>query len=90
MQADLVLLAMGFTNPVKTGLLSELGVKLDRRGNVEADEKGEKSYLTSHERIFTAGDMRRGQSLIVWAIREGRRCARAVDSYLMQREFLSD
>jgi len=90
MQADLVLLAMGFTHPVKTGLLSELGITLDRRGNVAAAETGDKSYRTSHDQIFTAGDMRRGQSLIVWAIREGRRCARAVDSYLMQREFLSD
>lgn len=88
--ADLVLLAMGFVHPVAPGLLSELGVKLDARGNVQAAETGELSYRTSRDRLFVAGDMRRGQSLIVWAIREGRRCAQAVDRALMARQFLSD
>ncbi|PCI47594.1 MAG: glutamate synthase [Alphaproteobacteria bacterium] len=78
--ADLVLLAMGFTNPVKKGLLEQLGVSLDGRGNVAADTD---SYQTSLPQVFTAGDMRRGQSLVVWAIREGRQAARAVDEYLM-------
>jgi glutamate synthase (NADPH/NADH) small chain len=90
MPADLVLLAMGFTNPVASGLLSELGVTLDPRGNVAASETGPRRYHTNKEGIFTAGDMRRGQSLIVWAIREGRRCAKAVDTFLMNREFLPE
>jgi glutamate synthase (NADPH/NADH) small chain len=77
---DLVLLAMGFVGPVKQGLIEELGVDLDQRGNVFADDF---SYKTSVDKVFTAGDMRRGQSLVVWAIREGRQCARAVDEYLM-------
>ena len=88
--ADLVLLAMGFTAPVANVLLSELGVQLDNRGNVAAPETGDRRYHTSQEGIFTAGDMRRGQSLIVWAIREGRRCAQAVDTYLMKRELLPE
>lgn len=88
--ADLVLLAMGFAHPVPSGLLTELGVQLNHRGNVQADQEGQRGYHTSREGIFAAGDMRRGQSLIVWAIREGRCCANAVDSYLMQRQFLSD
>lgn len=88
--ADLVLLAMGFTHPVPTGLLAELEVTLDGRGNVLAAQEGQRGYHTSREGIFAAGDMRRGQSLIVWAIREGRRCAKAVDGYLMQREFLGN
>ncbi|TVR59282.1 MAG: glutamate synthase subunit beta, partial [Candidatus Competibacteraceae bacterium] len=79
-EADLVLLAMGFIHPIQTGMLEELGVALDGRGNVRA---GETDYQTSVNKIFTAGDMRRGQSLVVWAIREGRQCARAVDEYLM-------
>ncbi len=79
-KADLVLLAMGFIHPVHAGMLAELGVALDPRGNVRADED---DYQTSVNKIFAAGDMRRGQSLIVWAIREGRQCARAVDEYLM-------
>ena len=78
--ADLVLLAMGFVHPVHTGLLADLDVALDPRGNVRATETG---YQTSVNKIFAAGDMRRGQSLVVWAIREGRQCARAVDEYLM-------
>ncbi len=80
LKADLVLLAMGFVHPVHEGMLKELGVALDGRGNVAADTA---SYRTSLDKVFTAGDMRRGQSLIVWAIREGRQCARAVDEYLM-------
>ena len=77
---ELVLLAMGFLHPQHEGLLQQLGVELDERGNVKAKE-GE--YQTSAERIFTAGDMRRGQSLVVWAISEGRECVRKVDEYLM-------
>ncbi len=82
-QADLVLLAMGFTGPVTKGLIDGLGVAKDPRGNVAAPTEGERSYRTSDEKVFAAGDMRRGQSLVVWAIREGRQCARAVDEYLM-------
>ncbi len=80
LDADLVLLAMGFVHPVHEGMLKELGVELDPRGNVKADTK---SYRTSIDKVFAAGDMRRGQSLVVWAIREGRQAARAVDEYLM-------
>ena len=80
LQADLVLLAMGFVHPVHEGMLETLGVKLDPRGNVEADTE---EYQTSIDKVFAAGDMRRGQSLVVWAIREGRQCARAVDEFLM-------
>ncbi len=79
-KADLVFLAMGFLHPVHTGMLEELGVELDERGNVKADTD---SYKTTVDKVFTAGDMRRGQSLVVWAIREGRQAARAVDEYLM-------
>jgi len=78
--ADLVLLAMGYVHPVQTGLLQQLGVALDPRGNVSANTD---SYQTSVAKVFSAGDMRRGQSLVVWAIREGRQCARAVDEFLM-------
>jgi glutamate synthase (NADPH/NADH) small chain len=77
---DLVLLAMGFTGPMQDGMVTELGLDLDRRGNVFADDF---SYRTSMDKVFTAGDMRRGQSLVVWAIREGRQCARAIDLELM-------
>ena len=80
LKADLVLLAMGFVHPVHEGMLQELGVDLDARGNVQADTG---QYRTSLDKVFSAGDMRRGQSLVVWAIREGRQCARAVDEYLM-------
>jgi glutamate synthase (NADPH/NADH) small chain len=80
MKADLVLLAMGFVGPVQGGLLEQLGVSKDPRGNVAADTE---SYRTSLPKVFAAGDMRRGQSLVVWAIREGRQCARAVDEFLM-------
>ncbi len=81
--ADRVFLAMGFVHPVHEGLLQQLGVELDDRGNVRGATEGEKAYHTSVEGVFAAGDMRRGQSLVVWAIREGRQCARAVDEYLM-------
>jgi glutamate synthase (NADPH) small chain len=80
LKADLVLLAMGFVHPVQEGMLKSLGVKLDARGNVEASVK---DYRTSMEKLFAAGDARRGQSLVVWAIREGRQAARAVDGFLM-------
>ncbi len=79
-KADLVLLAMGFVGPVHAGLLAELGVVRDARSNVKADTD---SYQTSISTVFAAGDMRRGQSLVVWAIREGRQAARAVDLFLM-------
>ena len=80
LKADLVLLAMGFLGPHHDGLLEQAEVALDPRGNVAADTE---DYQTSVPRIFAAGDMRRGQSLVVWAIREGRQCARAVDEFLM-------
>ena len=80
--ADLVLLAMGFVSPWQA-LLEELGVQKDARGNAKADTEGAKAYSTSLPKVFAAGDMRRGQSLVVWAIREGRQCARAVDEFLM-------
>jgi glutamate synthase (NADPH/NADH) small chain len=80
MKADLVLLAMGFVGPVHTGVIERLGVTKDPRGNVAADTE---TYQTSLPKVFAAGDMRRGQSLVVWAIREGRQCARAVDEFLM-------
>ena len=76
---ELVLIAMGFTGPTKSGLLDELGVALDSRGNVSTDE----NYLTSVPGVYAAGDMRRGQSLVVWAIAEGRKAARAMDLQLM-------
>jgi glutamate synthase (NADPH/NADH) small chain len=79
MDVDLVLLAMGFTGPVQAGLIEQLGVKLDRRGNVETGE----NYMSSVPGVFAAGDMRRGQSLVVWAIAEGRKAARGIDAYLM-------
>jgi glutamate synthase (NADPH/NADH) small chain len=78
--ADLVLLAMGFVHPVQRGLVEELGVKLDARGNVAADTR---AFATSEPGVFAAGDCRRGQSLVVWALWEGREAARAVDAYLM-------
>jgi len=79
-KADLVLLAMGFVHPVYDGLIKKLKLKLDIQGNVKANEM---DYKTSCKKIFVAGDMRRGQSLVVWAIREGRQAARSVDEYLM-------
>ncbi|WP_026608223.1 glutamate synthase subunit beta [Methylocapsa acidiphila] len=84
-KADLVLLAMGFVAPVHDGLLDSLGVAFDARGNVAADQQG---YATSVARVFACGDMRRGQSLVVWAIREGRQTARAVDAFLMGSSLL--
>jgi glutamate synthase (NADPH/NADH) small chain len=81
-KADLVLLAMGFLGPLQQGLLEQVGADKDARSNVKADTEGAKAYMTSVDKVFAAGDMRRGQSLVVWAIREGRQCARAVDEYL--------
>lgn len=81
-KADLVFLAMGFVNPVQK-VLDAFGVEKDARSNVKATTEGAQSYHTNQAKVFTAGDMRRGQSLIVWAIREGRQCARAVDEFLM-------
>jgi glutamate synthase (NADPH/NADH) small chain len=82
--ADLVLLAMGFVHPVHDALIQETGVELDQRGNVKADPEADPGgYRTNIDKVFAAGDMRRGQSLVVWAIREGRQCARSVDQFLM-------
>jgi glutamate synthase (NADPH/NADH) small chain len=81
LECDLVLLAMGFVGPVRSGLLGQLGVKLDQRGNVATDE----NYMSSVAGVFAAGDMRRGQSLVVWAIQEGRNAARGADAYLRAR-----
>jgi glutamate synthase (NADPH/NADH) small chain len=80
LDADLVLLAMGFVHPVHEGLIKALGVELDPRGNVRADVN---DYRSSVDKVFAAGDTRRGQSLVVWAIREGRQAAHAVDKFLM-------
>jgi glutamate synthase (NADPH/NADH) small chain len=77
--AQLILLALGFLGPETEGLLSQLGVELDERGNVAIDEES----MSSVPRIFAAGDMTRGQSLVVWAIADGRRAARGIDRYLM-------
>lgn len=82
--AGLVLLAMGYVSPVRAGMLEELGLTLDKRGNVLAAD-----YHSSMDKVFCAGDMRRGQSLVVWAIREGRQCARAVDNYLTGKSNLA-
>ncbi len=79
--ADLVFLAMGFLHPVKEGMIAELNVDLDGRGNVKANEL---NYQTSRPNVFAAGDMRRGQSLVVWAIREGRQAAHSIDKFLME------
>jgi glutamate synthase (NADPH/NADH) small chain len=78
--ADLVLLAMGFLHPVQEGMIKDLKVELDGRGNVKANDL---DYRTSRPKVFAAGDMRRGQSLVVWAIREGRQAAHAIDKFLM-------
>ncbi|MEX1055547.1 MAG: FAD-dependent oxidoreductase, partial [Rhodothermales bacterium] len=80
--ADLVLLAIGYVGPEKNGMIAQLGLELDARGNVKTDE----NYMTSRPGIFSAGDMRRGQSLVVWAISEGREAARGVDTYLRKQE----
>jgi glutamate synthase (NADPH/NADH) small chain len=82
---ELALLAMGFVHPQKEGLLDELGIELDERGNVKA---GEREFSTNINKVFAAGDMRRGQSLVVWAISEGRECARKVDEFLMGQSVL--
>jgi glutamate synthase (NADPH/NADH) small chain len=84
-KADLVLLAMGFTGPGETGLVEQFGVERDARTNVKATTD---DYRTSVAKVFAAGDMRRGQSLVVWAIREGRQCAQAIDAFLMGRSSL--
>jgi glutamate synthase (NADPH/NADH) small chain len=84
MDADLVLLAMGFTGPVQQGLLEQLGVVLDTRGNVVTDA----SYSTNVPGVFAAGDLRRGQSLVVWAIAEGRQAAEGMHRYLVNAETL--
>src|SRR4029077_11098699 len=85
MDADLVLLAMGFTGPVKQGLVEQLGVTLDGRGNVATDA----DYATSVPGVFAAGDLRRGQSLVVWPIAEARKAAEGMHRYLMNAESLS-
>jgi glutamate synthase (NADPH/NADH) small chain len=91
-KCELVALAMGFVHPVREGMLAELqaaaGLELDERGNVKGATEGSMAYHTSVEGVFTAGDMRRGQSLVVWAIREGRQCAHAVDLWLMSNSEL--
>jgi glutamate synthase (NADPH) small chain len=85
LKADLVLLAMGFLGPLRAGMVEQSGVALDPRGNVQANTI---DYRTSVPKLFAAGDMRRGQSLVVWAIREGRQCARAIDEFLMGSSLL--
>jgi glutamate synthase (NADPH) small chain len=85
LDADLVLLAMGFVHPVHDGMIKDLNLALDRRGNITASTE---DYKTSLDKVFTAGDMRRGQSLVVWAIREGRQAAHAVDKFLMGASLL--
>ena len=80
LKADLVLLAMGFVHPIHEGMIKAMGVDLDPRGNIKADTD---KYATSLPKVYAAGDMRRGQSLVVWAIREGRQCAKAIDEFLM-------
>jgi glutamate synthase (NADPH/NADH) small chain len=80
LKADLVLLAMGFVSPIHDGMIEQLGVTLDQRGNVAADTR---AYKCSLDKVFACGDMRRGQSLVVWAIREGRQAAHSVDKHLM-------
>jgi len=85
LQADLVLLAMGFLGPRQPGMIEQSGVELDPRGNVRANTI---DYRTSVPKLFAAGDMRRGQSLVVWAIREGRQCARAIDEFLIGASLL--
>ena len=83
-EADLILLAVGFLHPDHQGMFKDLKVELDGRGNVKTND----NYMTSKKGIFSAGDMRRGQSLIVWAISEGRRAGRAIDEYLMGKSDL--
>jgi glutamate synthase (NADPH/NADH) small chain len=85
LDAGLVLLAMGFTGPVKSGLIEQLGVALDARGNVATDA----NYATNVSGVFAAGDLRRGQSLVVWAIAEGRKAAEGISRYLVSAEGLA-
>ena len=85
LQADLVLLAMGFVHPEHPGIVTDLELKLDRRGNIEVDPQ----FMTSVPGVFAAGDCQRGQSLVVWAIAEGRKAARNVDQFLMGRSELA-
>ena len=85
LKADLILLAMGFLGPRGPGMVQQSGAKLDGRSNVAANTL---DYKTSVDKIFACGDMRRGQSLVVWAIREGRQCAQAVDMFLMGKSDL--
>ena len=87
MPADLVLFAMGFVSPAQK-VLEAFGVEKDARGNARATTDGDGCYATSRPKVFAAGDMRRGQSLVVWAIREGRQCAREVDAFLMGKSDL--
>lgn len=82
MDADLVLIAMGFMGPVRNGMIEQLGVALDNRGNIATDA----NYMSSVPGVFAAGDMRRGQSLVVWAISEGRKAAAALDQYVMSEQ----
>ncbi len=84
LEADLVILAIGFLHPEHSGLVEKLGLELDERGNVKTDE----NFMTSRKGIFSAGDMRRGQSLVVWAISEGRKAAYNIDKYLMGKSSL--
>jgi glutamate synthase (NADPH/NADH) small chain len=84
-EADLVLLAMGFIHPIHEGLIKDLSVKLTAAGNLEADDY---KYQTSVDKFFAAGDSRRGQSLVVWAIKEGRQCAQSIDTFLMGKSDL--
>jgi len=86
-KADLVLLAMGFVHPV-ADMLEAFGVATDARGNARAGTDATGGYRTSVDKVFAGGDMRRGQSLVVWAIREGRQAARAIDEYLMGTSLL--
>ena len=78
LEADLILLAVGFVHPEHTGIVKEFSLKLDNRGNIETDS----NYMTSTKKIFSAGDMRRGQSLVVWAINEGRSAAEKIHDFL--------
>ena len=84
-QVDLVLLAMGFVHPIHEGLIQKIGVDLTNNGNIKANDS---EYKTSVDKFFAAGDSRRGQSLVVWAIKEGRQCARSIDEYLMGKSEL--
>jgi len=90
LKAELVTLAMGFVHPVYRGMLDDLDISVDGRGNIDASFEGEKAFKTNIDGVFAAGDMRRGQSLVVWAIREGRDCAEAVDRFLRANNSLQD